>query len=32
MEGREEVEDDMSPGRPSTSKTEEKVEKISAVV
>jgi transposase len=29
VEGREEVEDDERPGRPSTSKTEENVEKIS---
>jgi hypothetical protein len=28
MKGREEVEDDECPGRPSTSKTEENVEKI----
>jgi transposase len=32
MEDREEVEDDERPGRPSTSKTEENVEKISEIV
>jgi hypothetical protein len=32
MKGREEVEDDEHPGRPSTSKTEETVEKISEIV
>jgi hypothetical protein len=32
MEGREEVEDDESPGRPSASKTEEYVKKISEIV
>jgi hypothetical protein len=32
MEGREEVEDDGRPERPSTSKTEENVEKISEIV
>jgi hypothetical protein len=32
MEGWEEVEDDEHLGRPSTSKTEEKVEKISEIV
>jgi hypothetical protein len=32
MEGREEVEDDERPGCPSTSKTEENVEKISEIV
>jgi hypothetical protein len=32
MEGREEVEDDERPGHPSTSKTEENVEKISEIV
>jgi hypothetical protein len=31
-EGWEEVEDDERPGRPSTSKTEENIEKISAIV
>jgi hypothetical protein len=32
MEGQEEVEDDKRPGRPSSSKTEENVEKISEIV
>jgi hypothetical protein len=32
MEGREEVEDDEHPGRLSTSKTEENVEKICEIV
>jgi hypothetical protein len=32
MEGREEVEDDKHLGRPSTSKTEENVEKINEIV
>jgi hypothetical protein len=32
IEGREEGEDDERPGRPSTTKTEENVEKISEIV
>jgi hypothetical protein len=32
MEGREEVEDDELPGRPSASQTEENIEKISEIV
>jgi predicted DNA binding CopG/RHH family protein len=32
MEGREEVEDDERPGRPSTSKIEENFEKISEII
>jgi hypothetical protein len=32
MEGREEVEDDEHPGRPSTSNTEENSENISEIV